>query len=159
MLPLNISKEQSDAALATFAAAVKSQFSSAAGVTPKLPTGSFNWKEYRTPTKNLLQAVANALQVALPCGWSFASCIPSRLLLPRTSKADRIELLPEEKKMLGFGEWPTDMTLSFIYNYESQTHWPDFIEDRDFFKLSFSADEGTEAGHLSPKKLFVVGNW
>lgn len=153
LMPLNISKEQADEALATFAAAVKSQFSSAAGKTPKLPDSSFKWREYRTPTKNLLTAVANSLQVAMPEGFSFNSCVPPRLLLPRTRKADRLELLPDERRMLGYGDWPSDVKLSFIYNYESQTRWVDFIEDRDsFFKMSFSADEGTEAGDQSQKQ-------
>lgn len=144
LLPLNITKEQSKEALATFAAAVAKQFTSQ-GKTPKLPASSFQWREFRTATKNLLSAVANALQVALPSGFSFASCMPQKQLVPRGPRADRIELLPEEREMLGYGHMPKDAKLHFVYNYESQTRWADFVEDRSFFKLSFSADEGTEA--------------
>ena len=150
MLPTAISKDQAVLALENFSKAIQLQFQKWGDddscPRPPLPEDIFKWKEFRTPTKNLLVALGNALKVTLPPEWSFADCVPSQLLVPSTRDGERISMLPSEKKCLGLEGWPQDMDLKFVYNSSAQTRWPDFyIDDSNLYHLTFSADEGTES--------------
>lgn len=143
LLPNSISGEEADKALEAFNAALRLQFTQN-GATPKLPKDMFKFKEYRQSTKHLLMAVGNALQQAMPSGWSFQSCKPWQPLVPRSLSTDRIPLLPEEKAFLGLDHLPDDILLHYIHHYGTNERWLDFVTDDAFYKLSFAADEGTE---------------
>ena len=140
-----ISEDQRKEALQRFADAVK-LMNTGRGKVPQLPKGTFAWKEFRQPTKNLLMAVGNAICQAMPVGWNLTKCVPARCLIPRGNQADRFPLDDLEKNMLGLGSWADDCNLHFVYNFKSQTSYLDFNDDTGHFKLCFSADEGTEAG-------------
>lgn len=165
MLPTKMDSEQAAAALEAFANAYKKQFT-LDGSVPKLPAGSFKWKEFRTPTKNLLVALTNAIQVAMPEGWTLQDCKPRPVLIPRGSQADRVALLNREKQALGLPEETYDMVMKFVYNFSSQSRWPDYTEE-SCYRLSMALDEGTEVRgwknnyqnvHL-PSEAFVEMNY
>ena len=59
------------------------------------------------------------------------------------------------KKALGLESWPDDMDLRFVYNSDALTRWPDFYTDDSFYRLGFSADEGTEALRRKPFRLIT----
>ena len=139
-------------ALEAFCNALKVMYSKN-GPTPKLPSGSFQWKEFRTPTKNMLMAVCNALMQAMPEGFNLQKCIPPRLLKPRCNQSERIPLTQCEKAPLGLTSFPDDCLLHFNWNYSSQSGWLDFLEDNSFYKLCFTADEGTEVAGVRQKGL------
>ena len=146
LLPHGICQEQAAQAMQTFAQAAKAQLQ-ADGGPAKIPSKSFAWKEYRTKTKNVLVALGNCLQQALPEGFTFQSCCPTNRLLPRTGQAERFKILPQEKQALGLTDFPEDTELHFIYNFQDNGKWLDFIGKSDtesLYKLCFSSDEGTE---------------
>eukprot|EP00438_Fugacium_kawagutii_P003701 Skav209327 [mRNA] locus=scaffold724:414152:417800:- [translate_table: standard] len=158
LLPQGISDEQSALALEAFAKAVDGKMPSAAS-RPALPKDTFAWKEFRTATKMVLSAVANALQQAVHGDFSLASCSPANPLVPRSNHCDRLPLLPEEKKLHGLDP---ALTYHFNYNFQSGSKWPDYYQSEDHFKLVFSADEGTEATgflcylHMAHSQLWAV---
>lgn len=152
LLPIGISDDEAAGALKAFCNALQKMYSQNGDI-PKLPADSFRWKEFRTPTKNLLVAVSNALIQAMPEGFNLQKCIPSRLLVPRSTQGERIPLDQSEKAVLGLGEWPADMTLHFVYNFSSQSQWLDFQIDNTFTKLCFAADEGTEVPEVKLKSV------
>lgn len=161
ILPTGLSQEQGRLALENFSKAFQLQFkkwgSEDDSKPVALPKDIFKWKEFRTPTKNLLIAIANSLQVTLPTGWSFSDCVPTQLLVPRTSDGERVLMIPAEKKALGLESWCEDMDLRFVYNSDATTRWPDFYMDHDnFYRLCFSADEGTEAWSRKPFRLTEI---
>eukprot|EP00435_Cladocopium_sp_Y103_P061586 s902_g23.t1 len=143
LLPTGLTEEQKQKALEAFNKAVKVMYSQS-GKVPALPQGTFAWKEFRVPTKNLLMAISNCLIASMPDGFNLQKCVPSRPLVPRSSQADRIELDNLEKESMGLGPWAKDCKLHFVYNFASQTRYLDFMEDYSHYKLCFSADEGTE---------------
>ncbi|CAK9062430.1 unnamed protein product [Durusdinium trenchii] len=158
LLPSGLGVDESACAMERFAEAAKVQMGQTAGPV-KLPCKSFDWREFRLPTKQLLMAVANALQVSLHNGFSFKSCRPRTLLVPRSHEADRFALLDTEKQALGLGKWPADAKLSFVYHYGTQRRWLDFMpHDDQPYKLIFSADEGTE-GFIGYLHLAHCGIW
>ena len=156
LLPTKMCQEQADLALSSFAEAFKLQFTQQGG-RPSLPSSCFQWKEFRTSTKNLLTSVVNCLQQALPNGWTLECCKPPRLLLPRTSQGDRIALLESEKQALGLPPETADRNMHFVYHFGESTSWPDFVEHPgSFYKLCLAADEGTEA---SCQTIYFLTQW
>ena len=144
LLPTGLSAEQSQKALQAFCQAFKTMYCQS-GQVPSIPQKiDFGWKEFRVPTKNMLMGISNALVQIMPPDFTLQKCIPPVCLVPRATQADRLLLTDDEKTMLGLGPWAKDCDLYFVYNYASQTCFVDFIEDNDFYKLCFSADEGTE---------------
>lgn len=140
----NVTEDQAKEALQAFSNAVKLMYTSSGSV-PELPQKSFAWKHFRVPTKNLLMAFSNALVQSMPPGWNLQKAVPSRLLAPRGSQADRFVLQKCEKESLGLPEWTQEAKLHFIYDFANQTRLLDFQDDSSHFKLCFAADEGTEA--------------
>lgn len=154
LLPTGLTEDQKQQALEAFNKAVKVMYSHH-GKVPALPQGSFAWKEFRVPTKNLLAAVSNCLAASMPEGFNLQKCVPSRPLLPRSSQADRIALEDLEKESMGLGAWAKDCNLYFAYNFASQTRYLDFLEDNSHYKLCFSADEGTEELGIGTNSLLL----
>ena len=157
LLPVGLKEDQRKDATKAFAEALKVMYTQN-GETPKLPQGTFKWKEFRTPTKNLLMAISNSIMQAMPAGFNMSKCIPSRPLVPRGNQGERILLEPAEKRSLGLDEeeWPDDMNLHFVWNFDAQSGYPDYIDDsKSHFKLAFAADEGTEACGLPFSKFHL----
>lgn len=146
-MPCSISPEEEQQALEAFNEALRNQWTQT-GSTPVLPKELFRWKEFRSSTKSLLLAVGNCLQQALPAGWSFSSCKPPKLLVPRSLQTDRLKLLPMEVNYLDLKNIPKDANLHYIHHYGTNERWLDFNDDDSYYKLVFSADEGTEVPQL-----------
>lgn len=142
-MPNTISGEEAAQALEAFSQAIRLQFTQN-GETPRLPADLLKWKEYRSSTKSLLQALANCLGQLLPSGFTLASCKPSHILVPRAHQTDRLELLPQERAYLDLEGLPEDARLHYVHHYGTNERWLDFCHDDSHYKLTFAADEGTE---------------
>lgn len=141
LLPQGLSKEQSDACMKAFGNVIAGKLPDP-GTKKKLPPQTFEWREFRTSTKNLLMGIANSLRVALPHGFNLGATCPQPALVPRGVQSDRLAMLKNEKEMLGLNP---DMEYFWCYNYNTGTRWPDYFGSEDHYKLVFAADEGTEA--------------
>lgn len=106
--------------------------------------GSFAFKQFRTKTKQMLCAVANSLQQALPTGFTLLQAKPSHELLPCGPHGQRFRLMPQEAEAMGLPE--DDKCRFFVYDFDSHVPRKDFLDNDDFYHLCFAADEGTEAG-------------
>ena len=105
---------------------------------------NFRWKEFRTSTKTLLAGFANSLQMCMPPGWSLQDCVPKTILRSAPIRATRFLMTEDEKKAFGI---LSPGNFYCIFDHKTFERTCDFIaSDKDFFHLSFSADDGTEAG-------------
>lgn len=142
LLPLGISSEQAALALQSLQQALGGKVPTKAHEPLKLARDQFAWREFRTSTKFLLCAVANSLKQMLGEKWSLLSCRPGNLLAPKGTTGERYKFLPEElaerADMTGFDCY-------FIHDHKSGHRFNDFYLTEDFYRLVFSADEGTEA--------------
>ena len=125
---------------------------------------AFKWKEYRTSTKNLLVALANSIQQAMPKGFSLKSCVPPNPLLPMKPTETRAKLTEKEKRAMGLEGEQMDRSLYFVFDHKSFDARTDWYQKDSFWHLTFSADEGTEARAVKAKTcciacvLFPVGH-
>lgn len=109
-----------------------------------LAPNCFGWREYRTATKNVLSALANALVNSLPGGYTMANSKPPNALCPAGITGERLSMSPSEKKVFHLGGQSGE--LKFIYNFKTHESFLDYYVHEDFARLVFCADEGTEAG-------------
>ena len=112
----------------------------------------FKWKEFRTPTKQLLSGVANSLQQSLPEGFSLQSAKPCTVLRPCGPLGSRCLYTNKEKEVHGFSEAGR---VYFTYDHDTRERCPDFMASDDFYHLTCSADEGTEATGWCKHSLVV----
>lgn len=149
LLPLGISADQAALALQSLQQALGGKVPTKAHEPLKLARDQFAWKEFRTSTKFLLCALANSLKQMLGDRWSLASCRPGNLLAPKSTTGERYKFLEEE-----FAE-RADMTgfdCFFVCDHKSGHRFSDFYLSEDFYRLVFSADEGTEAHWILPNQ-------
>ena len=106
---------------------------------------TFQWKEFRAPTKHLLCGLANALQQGLPDGFTLRSARPANLLRPCGPHGCRLKLTSSEIKAHNLGDAFLDKDVFFCHDYSEQTSWLDCYTREDFYHLALVADEGTEA--------------
>lgn len=126
--------------------------SAMAGRVPKKPSEAkvdgktFEFKEYRVKTKNLLSAVANSIQ-QLDENFKLNHTRPEHSLLPCGRKYLRERMLPEEMQVWAGSE--VDLSCMgqrfFLYDPEKGTSRPDWYIDEKFVRFCMSSDEGTEA--------------
>lgn len=140
LLPIGLHGQQREEAVQTFATAVKDNC-----FKRPLRPGTFKWKEFRQPTKNMLMAIANSLAQSLPSVWNLKCCEPKFPLVPRGLSGDRIALMDEEKEYFGFNNSSMKDIRYYIWNFEKKTATPDWMQDESHYKLVFAADEGSEA--------------
>ncbi|CAK9061274.1 unnamed protein product [Durusdinium trenchii] len=156
-MPVGPDPEECRQAIAAFTEATKCHAQAAEGEKTRLPANSFQWRQYRQATKCLLAAFANSLRHCLPAQWSFKSLLPPNLLEPAGRQGVREKLLDEEAKMFGVAD---DRKLFFRYSFDSHEACPDFFIHEDFYRLIFSADEGTEGFlgflHLANNGLYCL---
>ena len=105
---------------------------------------TFQFREYRTPTKHLLCSLANSLQQAMPSGWTLQKARPSNPLLPTTFGCERLAYQPLEMQLMD-PRPSDDCCLHFTWDPETLESRPDHYVSEDFVRLVFSSDEGTEA--------------
>ena len=93
----SLNEEETEAAAASVAKAMDGSLPSTAkaevGKDKKL---HFAWKEFRTPTKMLLSAMANSLQQSLPENWTLLSSKPANVLKPRGPNSERLRFTEKE---------------------------------------------------------------
>ena len=142
LLPFGQASEVAEEALESFLKALGGKVPLTAHEPMKLARDAFAWQQYRTSTKQLLLALGNALQQVMPQSFSFLSAKPSNLLAPR-GPGERYQYLPEE---LVLQNGMAGLSVSFVHDPRSGLRFPDFYLSEDFYRLVFSADEGTEAG-------------
>ncbi len=142
----SVSKEQSAEALKKFGETLRMR-----GEIPKsghekvtLAPNCFEWKEFRVATKNVLSALANALVNSLPGGYTLSSSKPPNALRPAGIVGERLTMSLAEKAVFGLGLHKGPV--KFIYNFKTHESYLDYYLHEDFVRLTFSADEGTEAG-------------
>ena len=133
------SKDQIAEAASSMASAVGLALPSTGTSRVKKDENTFNWKEFRTPTKQVLCGLANSLQQVLPDGFNLRSARPSNLLAPAGPDGKRYLMTAEEVAMHGFSE-----PRYFTYNEETHECAHDSYLSEDFYRLALSADEGTE---------------
>ncbi|CAE7839889.1 unnamed protein product, partial [Symbiodinium necroappetens] len=112
-----------------------------------MPKDAFKFREYRTPTKNLLCALANSLQHVMPQGWTLLKCRPPNPLKPATAGCSRISYDQSEMDVM-VPPPPAGSNLHLIWDSERLEARADHYEHEDFTRLVFAADEGTEAGRV-----------
>ncbi|CAE7788072.1 icmt-1, partial [Symbiodinium sp. CCMP2592] len=141
----SLNEEETEAAAASMAKAMDGSLPPTAkadvGKDKKL---HFAWKEFRTPTKMLLSAMANSLQQSLPENWTLLSCKPANLLRPRGPNSERLRFTEKEKAVHGLN--PEHGARYFVHSFEDAESVCDFYKHEGFYHLTFAADEGTEAG-------------
>lgn len=147
-LPLGLHGEQKEAAVRSFASEVHGGH-----IQRPLRKGTFKWREFRQPTKNVLMAMVNGLQQALPDSWSLKDCQPQNLLVPRGVHSERFTLEKEEKQALGLPRSFEKMSLKYHWDFERRVATPDFYVNEHHWKLVFAADEGTEVQRYQKVKL------
>ena len=123
----------------------------------KLVTTRETWlhREYRLATRNLLVALGNALVYVLPNGFKLDQCIPSNLLKPRGG-CSRVKLLQQELQLLTMGR-ECDRSYHFLWADDADRvcRNPDFyLDPAEFYRLTFSGDEGTDVSWLERGKVF-----
>ena len=104
----------------------------------------FKWKEYRTGTKNLMIAFANAIQQTMPKGFSLKSCCPPNPLVPSRTIETRDKLTEKELRAMGL-ESRVGQSLYYCFDHKTFEARNDFYHSDDFWRVTFAADEGTEA--------------
>ena len=109
-----------------------------------LAPNCFGWREFRTATKHVLSALANALVNSLPGGYTLMNSKPPNALCPAGITGERLRMSEAEKQVFHLGRQSGD--LKFIYNFKTHESFLDYYIHEDFVRLVFSADEGTEAG-------------
>ena len=142
----SVSKDEAYEAAGSMAAALDGALPDTGSSQVPKPEGTFQWRQFRGPTKQLLCGLANSLQQALPEGWTLKSAVPSTPLRPRGPDAERCHLRPLEMEAEGLTE--ENGYRYFVFNSETSESSRDWYESEDFYHLVFSADEGTEAGIL-----------
>ena len=155
LLPSGGDPDECDDAMQTFTEAMKVAGVANQGEAFKLPAGSFSWKSYRQATKAVLAGLANSLRNCLPGSWNLSKCIPANLLTPASLGCDRVAMVQMEEMMF---EDCGKRNLFFNYDFRSFKGTPQFYLDESFHRLIFSADEGTEAGWISGKKMKCNGS-
>ena len=130
----------------SMAAALQGQLPESGTAMVPLPNGCFKWREFRTPTKQLLTGLANCLQQALPPGFTLLSAKPTNPLRPSGPSGQRHRLTAEEMKVQALSIEDGSRFFNFEpESDESLSGEPAFLRDENFFRLVLSADEGTEA--------------
>ena len=137
------SAEAAEAA-ASMAVAVADELPQRGSAQLYLRKDAFKFKEFRTATKQLLSAVANSVQTALPEGFTLQSACPPNLLKPAGPQCQRYSFRATEVEALG--QEDDGLEHYFLYDFESRSAQPDYYKNDDFYHLCFAADEGTEAG-------------
>ena len=113
----------------------------------KLVTTSetFNHRQYRQATRNLLVGLANALVQVMPVGWKMSDFKPEEPLTPCGSLSR--ESFLQQELMLLKTDTITNRTVHFLWSGDGDalTRKIDFyINPCSFYRLCFSGDEGTD---------------
>ena len=148
LLPANgSSKQEAKLAAQSLAAAVSGRLPDDASQLVRMSPATFAFREFRTPTKNLLCSLANALQQVMPEGWSLQDTKPGNPLRPRDIGCERLKLEQEELSLLKSSQ-ASAQTLYFVWDPDALEARYDFYVNENFTRLVFSADEGTEVSSL-----------
>ena len=140
------SRDEAFAAADSMADATKVEMPATGSGQLTVVRGRFGFKEFRTPTKQLLCGLANSLQQGLPDGFSLMSARPKNLLLPRGPDGIRCEMSRLEMRAQGFDQdFPPRF---FTYNSETHEARHDSYLEEEFYHLCVSADEGTEESKM-----------
>lgn len=117
---------------------------------------AFKWREFRQGTKQLLVALANALSQSMPDQFNLLAFRPDTILKPCPLTGSRVAMTPLEKTAHGIeDEVSKQWDLFAIHDHKTLERYPDFIStDESFYKLTMSADEGTEADGLNKSYLY-----
>lgn len=153
LLPLGISSEQAALALQSLQQAMGGKVPTKAHEPLKIARDQFAWREFRTSTKFLLCALANSLKQMLGEKWSLSNCKPANVLAPKGTTGERYKFLPEECAERAD---MTGLDCYFIHDHKSGLRFNDFYLTEDFFRLVFSADEGTEALFFSRPVQYLL---
>ena len=154
--PNSCSKKEAEEAATALVEAIGGQLPETANHKLEMTRKTFAFKEFRTPTKNLLSAVANALQQALPAGWSLQKSKPSNPLDPAGIGRMRIQYDKSELELLS-PQPAEDACLHWLWDAETCSAKPDHYTDENFVRLVFSADEGTEVEWIETYNFLVTG--
>lgn len=141
LLPLGTTQEQATAALQSMVKVLNGQLPQSSHEKLKIARDTWVWREFRSSTKFLLQAIGNSLKQVMPDSFSLMSCKPDNILAPASIRGTRCMYLPEElelkPELKGF-------QAAFICD-DNGLRFPDFYVNEDFFRLVMTCDEGTEA--------------
>ena len=142
--PNAVSKEQAAEAASALVSVLQGRMPDTAVEKVQIPSEAYSFREFRTPTKHLLSALGNSLQQAMPSGFSFQSLKPGNPLRAAGPDCMRVEFDETEKALLTPSP-PSASRLFFLWDSSSGESKPDYYTSEDFIRVTFSADEGTEA--------------
>lgn len=121
----------------------------------KIDKNTFDFKEFRVKTKNLLSALCNSIQ-QLDGDFKMNRTRPEHLLQPCGRRFTRVRMLNEELQMWARPDEDVASmgTRFFLFDEESGSSQPDWYQDETFLRFCTSSDEGSEASQrqIAPYK-------
>ena len=155
LLPMGVSSQQAALALEAFLKVLDGKVPQKGHEALKIAKSNMMWQEYRTSTKNLLCAIANSLKQVLPDSWNLSHAKPPNQLRPRGVAGERFFYLPEE---MVERKDPEHFQCAFVHDFKTGVRAPDLYVSEEFYRLTFSADEGTEVGQFFIFQILLTLN-